>query len=258
MTMSEYFGDNWKETLIANNLVSFDQLWDLKAEWFEEPNIRRGGWSGVVKIDLDTPNGKKGVFIKRQENHITKTPFHPIKGRPTFEREFNNILRLRKHKLPTLTPVYFAKRTINGDLQAILITEELSGYMPLESDDFQSGKAFKNKEHKHRLFKSVANVLRDMHHHHYQHNCFYLKHIFVKPVDDSWDVKIIDLEKLKWSFIKNKAIYRDLLTLHRHAQSWSKKDHIAVFRYYVEESKLSDNSKALWHAVEKKMLKKGR
>jgi len=256
--MAEFFGDNWQDILIANNLDSFDKIWDLDAEWFEEPNVRRGGWSGVVKIDLDTPKGKVGVFIKRQENHITKTPLHPIKGRPTFEREFNNILRLRKHNLPTLTPVYFSKRNSNGDLQAILITEELSGYAPLESDYFLSGEAFTDKEHKQRLFQAVATVLRNMHHHHYQHNCFYLKHIFVKAEGQSWDVKIIDLEKLKWSFCKNRAIYRDLLTLHRHAQSWPKKDHIAVFKYYVEEEQLSDKSKALWRTIENKVLKKGR
>lgn len=255
--MTEYINKDWQEILKENNLADFDAIWDLKSDWFEEPNIRRGGWSGVVKVKLNTTNGKVSIFIKRQQNHASKTLFHPIKGCPTFEREFKNIVRLTKHKLPTLTPVYFAKRTINGDIQAILITEELEGYIPLDSEHFLSEDAFKDKQHKHRLFESIATVLRNMHRHHYQHNCFYLKHVFVKADGDSWDIKIIDLEKLKWCFSKKNAIFRDLLTLHRHATSWSKKDRMAIFKYYVEESKLSGKSKDLWHAIEKKVLTKG-
>ncbi|NOQ81958.1 MAG: lipopolysaccharide kinase [Methylophaga sp.] len=254
--MAEYYGDSWKEILATNNLDSFDKIWDLKTDWFEEPNIRRGGWSGVVKVNLETVQETVGVFIKRQENHITKTPLHPIKGRPTFEREFKNILRLRRHKVPTLEPVYFSKRNKDGDLQAILITKELSDYISLDSDRFLTDDLIKNTAQKNSLLKAVANTLRKMHHHHFQHNCFYLKHVFVKPEGDSWDVKIIDLEKLKWSFFKKNAVFRDLFTLHRHAQGWSKKEHVKLFKFYVEESKLSNKSKALWRLIEKKVLSK--
>lgn len=255
--MSEYFGDNWQEILSANNLATFDQLWDLKVDWFEEPNVRRGGWSGVVKIELDSPHGKVGVFIKRQENHVTKSPLHPIKGRPTFEREFKNILRLRKHNLATLEPVYFSKRNLNGDLQAILVTKELAGYTPLDSKHLLTyGELIHDKSHKKRLLNSVAQTLRDMHRHNFQHNCFYLKHVFVKPTGDEWDVKIIDLEKLKRAIFKKDAIFRDLFTLHRHAQGWSHKDHIQFFKAYVQETKLSPESKVLWRLIETKVLSK--
>jgi hypothetical protein len=255
--MAEFFGKNWQTILNANQLDSFDSIWDLKTEWFEEPNIRRGGWSGVVKLELDTPDGKIGVFIKRQENHVTKSPLHPIKGRPTFEREFKNILRLRKHKLPTLEPVYFSKRTQDGDLQAILITRELKGYTALDSEKYLSyGDLICDKAHKIRLLNTVADTLRSMHNHHFQHNCFYLKHVFVKPIGDDWDVKIIDLEKLKRSIFKKDAVFRDLFTLHRHAEGWSYKDHVRFFKAYVQEEKLSTQSKALWRLIETKVLSK--
>lgn len=254
--MAEYANLRWKNILTSNNLESFDELWELKEDWFEEPNIRRGGWSGVVKIYLDTPEGKVGVFVKRQENHITKTPFHPIKGMLTFEREFKNILRLRKHQLPTLEPIYFSKRNLNGDLQAILVTKELHGYTSLDSSIFLTGEIIKNAAHKNNLLHAVADTLRNMHHHHFQHNCFYLKHIFVKPIGDTWDVKIIDLEKLKYSFFKKSAVSRDLLTLDRHAKGWSKKDRVTLFKAYVGESKLSHKSKTLWRLIEKKVLSK--
>ena len=91
--MKECWNDQWQEIFSANKLDSFDAIWNLDTEWFEEPNQRRGGWSGVIKVDLDTPEGKSCVFIKRQENHISKTLLHPIRGILTFEREFENILQ---------------------------------------------------------------------------------------------------------------------------------------------------------------------
>ncbi len=255
--MPTFFGDNWRSILTANKFDSFNTIWDLKTAWFEEPNIRRGGWSGVVKIDLDAPQGNVGVFIKRQENHLTKSLLHPIRGRPTFEREFRNILRLRKNNIPTLEPVYFAKRNRKGDYQAILITKELAGYTPLESERFlTTGDLIKGRGHKDRLFKTVAEAIRAMHHHHYQHNCLFLKHLFIKSDGDSWDVKIIDLEKLKKTIFKRSAVYRDLYTLSRHAEGWSTKDRVKFFQAYVQEDKLSDKSKTLWKAIERKILRK--
>lgn len=250
MTSHPFLNTDWQQIFADNNLADFDALWDLKAKWFEEPNVRRGGWSGVVRVELDSPQGKVGVFIKRQENHITKTLLHPFKGRPTFEREFKSILQLRKHNIPTLEPIFFSSRNLNGNLQAILITKELSGYIPLESDRFlATGDLLKDAKHKYQLFSDVANTVRVMHHHNYQHNCLYLKHLFIKADGDSWKVKMIDLEKLKWRFFKRKAIFRDLYSLHRHAKGWSTKDHVAFFKIYLQEEKLSAQSKKLWHAI---------
>ncbi|MBY0544184.1 MAG: hypothetical protein K2Q14_01380 [Gammaproteobacteria bacterium] len=71
--MKDYMNENWQAILKANNLDNFEKLWNLKADWFEEPNKRRGGWSGVSRVELVHPEGGKAViFLKRQENHIYK------------------------------------------------------------------------------------------------------------------------------------------------------------------------------------------
>jgi hypothetical protein len=256
--MTTYWNNNdWQTLFAANNLDSFDAIWNLDTEWFEEPNKRRGGWSGVIKLDLNSPAGNVSVFIKRQENHITKTFRHPFKGMPTFEREFKNILRMQKQNLPIMELAYFAKRISNGKLQAILITKALTDYIPLESEKFlASGNLIKNTAHKNELLSKVAESLQQLHQHHFQHNCLYLKHIFVKPVGDSWDIKIIDLEKLKWRLCKQHAIFRDLYTLHRHAEGWTAKDHVKFFQIYMGEKKLSAQSKKLWRAIETKVMSK--
>jgi hypothetical protein len=250
----------WQRIFASNKLDTFDAIWNLDTEWFEEPNKRRGGWSGVIKVDLDTHEGKTSVFIKRQENHVSKTLFHPIRGIPTFEREFKNILRMQKRDLPIMDLVYFAKRVSNGNLQSILITKALTDYIPLESERFlSSDDLIKSNSHKEKLLTDLADTLRLIHYHHFQHNCLYLKHIFVKPVgDDSWDIKVIDLEKLKWRLFKRHAVFRDLYTLYRHAKGWSAKDHVKLFKAYVQEPTLSSKSKKLWHSIEARVLDKRR
>ena len=72
--MTDYLGEGWQPLLSKNNLATYASLWELKADWFEEPNIRRGGWSGVVKVTLKQTNDVPvSIFIKRQENHLSRT-----------------------------------------------------------------------------------------------------------------------------------------------------------------------------------------
>ena len=87
--MNEYTAAEWKDTFAFNGLRTFDDFWKLEAKWFEEPNKRRGGWSGVARCELNLPGGGKvAVFLKRQEHHITRTFTHPVRGLSTFVREF--------------------------------------------------------------------------------------------------------------------------------------------------------------------------
>jgi hypothetical protein len=51
--MKDHFPEKWQEILSHNDLDSFEKLWALQLEWFEEPNQRRGGWSGVSRCDLN-------------------------------------------------------------------------------------------------------------------------------------------------------------------------------------------------------------
>lgn len=202
--MIEYYNNGWQSILAANDLGDFDSIWNLNGQWFEQPNIRRGGWSGVVKLDLNTPQGKIGVFIKRQQNHTSKTFSHPIKGIAPFQKEFNNILQLTNKNIATLEPVYFSQQ--GG--QAILITKELSGYIPLDSKKLSK----LNQQHKQALLAKITSSSL-LHHWRFQHNCFYPKHIFVKTINGQWDVRFIDLEKLRRPCLKKYAVIRDLSTL---------------------------------------------
>src|ERR1051325_9024795 len=114
--MNDYMAAEWQRIFEFNGLRSFADFWKLQATWFEEPNQRRGGWSGVARCELKLPEGGTAcVFLKRQENHTTRTLTHPVRGIATFVREFQQVLRYRQHRIPTLTPLYFAQRHEDGN-----------------------------------------------------------------------------------------------------------------------------------------------
>ena len=68
--MKDFLNQRWADVLRNNGLTDFDALWNLDIGWFEAPNRRRGGWSGVSRCELSVPaQASAGVFLKRQENH---------------------------------------------------------------------------------------------------------------------------------------------------------------------------------------------
>ena len=258
--MTDYLGEGWQTLLSRNNLATYGSLWRLKADWFEEPNIRRGGWSGVVKVSLKQTNDDPVfIFIKRQENHLSRTWRHPIKGAATFIREYNNLRLFHKYDIPTPELVYFGTRSNNGKPQAIIATKELVGYQSLNVLLHKSDSSMIiGSKHRQALFKETAKIIYHMHQHRIQHNSLHPKHIFAKPLGDNWDIRIIDLETAKRRVFKQTASLRDLATLRRQMTELTDKEQITFFKAYVNEAKLSIKSKKLWSQIKNRILKKSK
>lgn len=257
--MKNYLAQDWRDILRHNGLDSFDALWALEAEWFEEPNQRRGGWSGVSRFEMKLPQGgTRAVFLKRQENHVTRSWQNPF-GMATFVREMRNILRFKNRGVPALEPVYFAVRRIDGDLRAILVTEELAGYTSLE-DLVESWEdhGWPSRQERRRLIDEVAAVVRKMNDQHLQSNCLYPKHVLVKQEDDRISVRIIDLEKAKWQLLKGRARFRDLDTLNRHSKGWGTSDRLRFYLAYWQLPRLTPATKALWRHLARRTDRKNR
>ncbi|THK41039.1 inaA protein [Methylophaga sp. SB9B] len=218
----------------------FDQLWALPHNWFDKPNKARGGWSGVTQNSMHSLQGDINVFIKRQQNYVSRTLLHPFSGVPTFEKELNNILLLKTIDIPTLEPIFFGKQAD----KAILVTKALDGYSSLDNIDPDSLSAPEKRS----LLAKLARLTRKMHKLHYMHNCFYPKHIFVKLRDNGeWSIRLIDLEKLRWRFSAYFAMKRDLSTFNRHADKrWTIKDRLYFFKNYRQTNSLSARDKRLW------------
>lgn len=263
---TDYFASDWRGVLELNGLRSFEDFWGLKADWFEAPNERRGGWSGVARIELRLPDGgTRGAFLKRQENHVTRTWRHPLRGQATLAREFDNCLEFERHHIPTVKPLYFGLRRVDGDLRAVLLTEELAGFRSL-ADWMTEWRAQGPPAPRRRrqIAEALAAAVRLMHSRRFRHQCLYPKHLFLRlpdagasPRGAGPEVRIIDLEKAKRKAFRWLAARRDLSTLERHCGDWSLRDRIRFYRAYLRVTRLRGTER-LWRAVERTSRQKRR
>ena len=259
--MKDFITEPWRSILAYNGLSDFESIWMLEAKWFEEPNHRRGGWSGVSRCELNLPNGgSAAIFLKRQENHGTPSWQHPVQGVPTFLREFNRIMNYRSKGIPTLEPVYFGTRRVGKDQRAILITEELSGFVSLEDRvQFWLKEGAPPRRERRCILGAVAMLLHDMHAHGIRHSCFFPKHVFTRlNADNSVEARVIDLEKSRWRPLKTLCAMRDLYSLSRFSSCWSRSDRVWFFKEYLKISHLTRYAKWLWRNIETRSLKKNR
>jgi hypothetical protein len=199
-----------KQRPILNKLFSdFETIWKMDLPVVEEPNQRRGGWSGVYIYDHHNDNGAtERFFVKRQENHYKKTLLNPIKGRLTFELEYINIQKFQDRQVPVVEPVFFEQRKYKGKDQAILITKDLKGYTPLEDLLKNSPES----EYEAMLTRS-GQLIRNMHDAKLVHRCLHPKHLFLIKKNDAYEGAFIDLEKVRESSFNSSSKRDDLRRL---------------------------------------------
>ena len=244
MTQVYFNSPDIKQLFEQNGLHDFDKIWSLDTEWFEEPNKRRNGWSGVIKYLLVDANGKKTwVFIKRQENHNCKTVLHPFNGVPTFRREFQNIQSLIDKDISALTALYYNERMVDGKFQAMLITLSLEGYQSFE--EFCSDDDNQSIPQRPEIMALAGSLIRKLHDAHFRHNCLYSKHLFVRKEAGKVDVRLIDLEKLKWLPLYSQIRRNDLSRIIRRGEPMTYNDlKLLLNSYYASGSDLRQTSVA--------------
>lgn len=249
--MAAFIAPEREQLLKLNHLGSFDEIWQRKAEWFEAPNERRGGWSGVCRLGLELPGGGQiGVFLKRQANHRRLTLRHPIEGEPTFAREFRMLRYLDAQKVPAPQVVFFGKQVVEGKLCGILMTEELAGFKPLDvvTEEMLKGNTAITAQRQ--LLRSVALTVRKLHDAKIHHRSLYPKHLFVRQRSElAPEVVVIDLEKSRTKLILMLRTYYDLATLNRHARLWSKTSRLFFFKQYMGIKKLTPWTKFLCRQI---------
>lgn len=255
--MKPYLAIDWREILEFNQLTDFASFWKLDADWFEEPNRRRGGWSGVSRILLALPRGGEvAVFLKRQENHVRKNLAHPFSGIPTFRAEFENILRLRELDIPTMEPVYYAERKDAKDWQCILITSELSGYQPLDKiiEHWHIQGWSNYRVERKSILEPAASVCASLHQHHLVHRALHAKHLFVNL--ETAAVCFIDLEKMRSSWSSRRAMLRDLDGLNRHAYHLSRSDRLRFLLAYFNKNQVDEEIRRAWNELAARQQRK--
>jgi hypothetical protein len=214
-----------RSELQRHGLEGFGPLWSLDTGWHEAPNERRGGWSGVSRHLLADGNA---IFVKRQQDHLCRTLRHPLRGIPTFYREYLNILRLQRHAIGTLEALYYGDRRAVGHWQAILVTRALDDFISLDEWNMANPQAAPQQRQS--LVAAIASACAHLHRLRLQHSCLYGKHVFVRrsPTNPEGygegDVRFIDLEKLRLGISRARAGAHDLDQLRRHTSAWDDAD----------------------------------
>lgn len=246
MSAPTFIAINARELLAQHGLDNFAALWALPLDPVDEPNTNRGGWSEVYRLELKDEQGMTQAFyVKRQENHLTRTLAHPF-GEPTFAREFRAIQTYMRLGVPVLEPVFFARRRQPSGAQAIIITRALDEYSPLE-DWLQRWDSLGRRE-RDQLIHTAAALVRTLHNTGYVHNCLYPKHIFLEGGAEG-RARLIDLEKTRRAVLGRRDYVRDLETLQRRSHSPSRSERLRFLLSYLGIKKVNEEARQWITAV---------
>ena len=247
--MKEFIAEQDRALLAEHGLDNFAALWALKLDAVDEPNIGRGGWSSVYRLEL----GNRAFYLKRQSNHLTKSFAHPF-GEPTFAREFRNIDRYERLGIPALKAAFFASRRVMGEQQAILLSHALDGWEDLHH--YLAKWSELSHAHKTALIKATARLAATLHQKKQMHGCFYPKHVFLTPDPQGYQACLIDLEKTRPVIFKARDTLKDLETLVRRANVWSSDERLLFLAQYLERSAESSEVRALEQQLMKRLKAK--
>lgn len=231
--MKDFIAERDRAVLERNGLANFDALWAVQLQAVDEPNVERGGWSSVYRLEAD------GVafYLKRQSNHLTRSLQHPF-GEPTFAREFRNIQRYQRLGIPSLQASFFGQRRIAGEQRAILLTRALDGWEDLSDwlarwpqlDDGQRGS----------IMNASGELARRLHQAGQMHGCFYPKHIFLRQQEGRWQACLIDLEKTRPLLLGQRDRVKDLEPLFRRARCLGSEDMRGLLAAYLGNGRAVD------------------
>jgi hypothetical protein len=245
--------ERYQQIFAKHQLDGFNQLWNKSIDWFEEPNHRRGGWSGVGKLLLQTKGDELSIFVKKQQNHGRLTLLHPFKGEPTFRREFKRLRFLETFHIKAPKVVFYGEQVIDGKACAMLATEALLGFEPLDVVTQNWQKASQStRQQKKRLLATIALSLRGFHQTGLVHRALYPKHIFIKNGGTQPEVALIDLEKARFSPFFLYRTYFDLSALNRHAEYWTRSERLFFFLQYFQAKRLNNRLKLIYKLILKR------
>ena len=226
------------ELFDENGWRRFDDLWRLEASEVEPGNVRRGGWSSVVRF---TAGDGSAYYLKRQEDHDYRTWEGKLVRRPTVSREWQAGVAFRALGISTAEPVCLGveqSRTSRG----LLVTRALDDYEAL-SDVLPRLPG--NSDSRRSLWYQVADEVRLIHAGGFRHNCLYGQHVMVRESAEGWDCAFIDLEKVSKSRSAERSAIADLSALERHTDDMSVRDREWLWDRYFRDTTLKRREKLL-------------
>ncbi|MBN2428867.1 MAG: hypothetical protein JXK94_11080 [Deltaproteobacteria bacterium] len=224
--METFCDPDFAHLLTLHHLVEFDALWDLESKEVEDPNARRGGWSGVCRLCLSDGEGKtRCFFLKRQQNQLTHCGFL-LTRRLALRQEYASILLCKKRNLPCPDVVLYCERkhssTTNGksinNHQAMLITPALDDFTPFS--EIVSRWSILDETIRHHHLQELARLIADLHKNRLSHNALNPNHLFINLTKDQ-KIKMIDMERMSFQIFRAKCRLKELETVLRTAGVFS-------------------------------------
>ncbi|HAV14407.1 MAG TPA: hypothetical protein DCX06_13090 [Opitutae bacterium] len=240
-----WVSDPWADLLKNAGLLEIESLGDRKFDWFEEPNRRRGGWSGVSRLSLN-PDASEAeqqiVFLKIQQNHYYVSWRNLFLKKLSYKREFYAIRELSPitESLPKV--VLFTEWKQNGEDYCLIITEALDGWQSLE--DFLLEEPGHMEIQK--VLIQIANSIRTINQARWAHFGLFQKHILIRPKEvNSYEIKLIDFEKARKTLTRNQSIIEDVSRFLRHSKNLSEEFKIYFLKQYFQTEQFTSAQKQL-------------
>ncbi|MEZ5491550.1 MAG: lipopolysaccharide kinase InaA family protein [Gammaproteobacteria bacterium] len=197
-------------------LQHFDDFWGLPAVYVDEINERRGGWSAVSQLKIESPQGSALYYVKRQENQLRRSLSHPF-GTLTYHYELAAIQRNLRMGLPAVEVVGSGFLSGADFRRGILITRALKA-KPL-ADLIESKPDWNTLTP---LLQRTGELLYRMHTNRISHGALYPNHIYFEldPEPDQLQSQpyLIDFERARRCLTARSAIKRDLSQFLKRAQ----------------------------------------
>jgi hypothetical protein len=227
----------WRSRFTAWGWEDFEAIWSLEADTVEPANVRRGGWSSVVR--LVSPDGA-AFYLKRQQDHDYRDWRAGLKRRPTVVREWQMGLDFRSFGVGTAEPICLG---VDGGAHSrgLLVTaalDDLTGLPEVLRSGIQG-------DDRRALWWRLADEVRRIHEQGYRHNCLYGHHILVRRSGDDWQCAFIDLEKATRTRRMQRATIADLSALDRHTDDMSQRDRHWFWDRYFRTVPLAARRKVL-------------
>ncbi|MCK5235543.1 MAG: glycosyltransferase [Deltaproteobacteria bacterium] len=207
ITISEAF----EEVLASNGLCGFEKLFGFEGGEFEVEREERS----VVRFEVKDKNAGLKVFYLKRHTGIQKRSIKSMitRGSEDGRNEWEMMISLLRDGFLTMTPVAYGQKKEGGLQKSLTLTEEI--YNGVRVEDYIPTLAAKGKDgvkEKRKVIGDVGRLARRFHDAGYNHQDFYLGHIFITPA--SGELFLIDLQRVqKRERVGKKWVVKDLSQL---------------------------------------------
>lgn len=252
---------NFEPPLEEAGLVNFDAVMSTAAGHCMRALSERENWRLEL---LDAQRRSRGMYLKKHHVRTFRSRLRARLGTgpgvTPGRIEAENVRRLAAEGIDSMRIVaYGEKLHRSGFLESFVLTEELTGYAPLDEflrrrfpDDGPDRTGPRNRELD-RLIRQVAELARRFHEAGYNHRDLYCCHFFIRePEPGRFEIRLIDLQRVQYrKRFRRRWIVKDLAQL-----AWSaplglvKCTHrLAFIRHYLGVRKLRPCDKRLIRQV---------